>query len=554
MCPSVVQFLLLTSIGFSLGVRASASGQPVVKVTQEGGGSYVFVTTENGELRGTVTTSLNGTLYSRFLGIPYATPPLGDLRFRAPQPAANWSGTRDAMTMSAACPQSGVGSEDCLYLNVYFPVFHDSPLPVMFYIYGGAFTTGSATGKAPDYFMDKGVMLVTFNYRVGSIGFLSLQNDDITGNAGLKDQVMALQWVQRNIAAFGGDPDRVTVFGESAGGASTSHMLLSPAAKGLFSGVIIESGQASANWTVEPVPREKAYRLAAALGFQTGNLTAAEEDERLAAFLRTANHEDLTVEDSRALSDFEKRRLSPVAWQPVIESPSASAVVTESPISILMEGRYNQVPVMTGVTSADGSVFVAMSGVMQSESVAADLNENFTSLVGSLLPRPTREEQEAAAQQLEDFYFGDQGFSQQQPQAVYDMISDLYFIQDTQAFARVVANTSSFPLYYYYFDYDGYGSTEYGMAHAQETGYLFMRVMGGPNKDPNSNDGKILDLLTTLWTNFAKYGDPAPSGSPVTWEAYTSEASNYLHLKLESETRQDLLPERTQLWEQILPA
>ncbi|XP_049792057.1 venom carboxylesterase-6-like [Schistocerca nitens] len=519
-------------------------------------GDDVIVTVETGALRGVVASSINGTLYNRFVGIPYAQPPLGDLRFRAPQPAANWSGVRDALTMSDQCPQEGTGNEDCLYINVYVPLQNSSsssPLAVMFYIYGGRFARGSATNKPPDYFMDHGVLLVTFNYRVGSIGFLSLLNDDIPGNAGLKDQVMALQWVQRNIRAFGGDPDKVTVFGESAGGCSTSHMFLSPAAKGLFSGVIIESGQASANWTVEPVPREKAYRLAAALGFQSGNLTAAEEDERLAAFLRAASHEDLTVDDTRAMSDFELRRFSPVAWQPVVEPPSEGAVVVEPPVDILREGRYNRVPVMTGVTSADGSVFVNMSGVMESASVAADLNENFTSLVGSLLPRPTREEQEMAAQRLEDFYFGDQGLSQQQPQAIYDMLSDLYFIQDTQAFARTVANTSTLPIYFYYFDYDGYGATEYGMAHAEETHYLFMQEDGGPNKDPESDDWKVLQLLATLWTNFAKYRDPAPSGSPVTWEKYSSEASNYLHMRLEFETNQDLLHDRTELWKQILP-
>ncbi|XP_049766326.1 juvenile hormone esterase-like [Schistocerca cancellata] len=202
-------------------------------------GDDVFVTVETGALRGVVSTSHNGTLYSKFVGIPFATPPLGDLRFlqgvdHAPTPAASWTGTRDALSYGSRCPQKGRGSEDCLYVNVYAPLVNDSsPLAVMVNIHGGGYTTGSSRFRRPDFFMDKGVLLVTFNYRLGSIGFLSLQNDDIPGNAGLKDQVFTLQWVQHNIAAFGGDPDKVTIFGESTGGSSTSHLFLSPAAKGL---------------------------------------------------------------------------------------------------------------------------------------------------------------------------------------------------------------------------------------------------------------------------------------------------------------------------------
>ncbi|XP_049838018.1 juvenile hormone esterase-like [Schistocerca gregaria] len=510
-------------------------------------GDDVFATVETGALRGVVSTSLNGTLYSKFVGIPFATPPLGDLRFRAPTPAASWTGTRDALTYGSRCPQSGRGSEDCLYVNVYVPLVNDSsPLAVMVNIHGGGYTTGSSRFRRPDFFMDKGVLLVTFNYRLGSIGFLSLQNDDIPGNAGLKDQVFALQWVKRNNAAFGGDPEKVTIFGESAGGSSTSHLFLSPAAKGLFRGAIMESGVANGNWSVEQTPREKAYRLAAALGFQTQGAN----DSAVAAFLRAVDHTDLTRDNSQALSDFEKRTHKGIAFSPVIEPQSDTAVVTESPGDILRDGRYNQVPVMAGVTSADGSVIVESSGILTDEAYAADMRENFTLLVGSQLPLPTVEEQTQAAVKVENFYFGEEGFSVDNTQAVYDMFSDMNFIQPTEEFARTVANTSDLPVYLYYFDYDGYGANEYGMSHAAESKYLFLSF--GPKMDPNSNDGKVIELLTTLWTNFAKYGEPAPGGSPVTWEKFTSETANYLDMKQEFVTRQNLLKERMDFWKQIL--
>ncbi|XP_047122258.1 venom carboxylesterase-6-like [Schistocerca piceifrons] len=375
--------------------------------TQLQQGEDVFVTVETGALRGVVSTSLNGTLYSKFVGIPFATPPLGDLHFR-----------------------KGRGSEYCLYVNLYVPLVNDSsPLAVMVNIHGGGYTTGSSRFRRPDFFMDKGVLVVTFNYRLGSIVFLSLQNDDIPGNAGLKDQVFALQWVQRNIDAFGGDPDKVTIFGESAGGSSTSHLFLSPATKGLFRRAIMESGVANGNWSVEQTPREKAYRLAAALGFQT----QGDNDSAVVAFLRAADHTDLTRDNSQALSDFEKRGRKGIAFSPVIEPQSDTAVVTGSPGDILRQGRYNQVAVMTGVTSADGSVIVewmrhftgnahvvAASGMQTDEAYAADI-ESFTLLVGSQLPLPTVEQQTEAAVKVEDFYFGEEGFSVDNTQAVYDM-------------------------------------------------------------------------------------------------------------------------------------
>ncbi|XP_049938848.1 esterase B1-like [Schistocerca serialis cubense] len=506
-------------------------------------GEDVFVTVETGALRGVVATSLNGTLYNRFVGIPFATPPLGDLRFRAPQPAANWSGTRDALTYGSECPQEGVGSEDCLYVNVYVPLVNDSsPLAVMVNIYGGAYTVGSSTNRAPDYFMDKRVLLVTFNYRVGSIGFLSLQNDDIPGNAGLKDQVFALQWVQRNIAAFGGDPDKVTIFGESAGGSSTSHLFFSPAARGLFRGVIMESGVANGNWSVEQSPREKAYRLAAALGFQPQGAN----DSAVAAFLRAADHADLTRDNSQALSDFEKRGRKGIAFSPVIEPQSDTAVVTESPGDILRDGRYNQVAVMTGVTSADGSVIVESPAKVHRPSLYAAPN-------WFLYQRKVffNENKKFSVSDVDTETNQDANTAVRRSACCRQMYSDMGFIQPAEELARIVANTSDLPVYLYYFDYDGYGATEYGMSHAAETQYLFLSF--GPDMDPNSNDVKVIELLTTLWTNFAKFGEPTTGGSPVTWEKFTAETANYLDMKLEFVTRQDLLKERMDFWKQILP-
>ncbi|XP_049771128.1 esterase B1-like [Schistocerca cancellata] len=260
----------------------------------------VFAKVEQGLLRGVRTTSILGTEYNRFFGVPYAAPPVGDLRFRAPQPPSNWSGVRDALSEPLQCPQMwpGESSEDCLYLNVYAPAGGVN-LPIMLMIYGGAFQGGSSSTNlyGPDFIVDHGVILVTFNYRSGVLGYLSLQTEEIPGNAGLKDAVAALRWVQRNGAAFGGDARRVTLFGASSGGCSVSHLLLSPATPGLFQQVIIQSGEAIAPWGLERNPREKAFRLAASMGFETDDL------QELTQFLKAADALELTANDSRGLSD-----------------------------------------------------------------------------------------------------------------------------------------------------------------------------------------------------------------------------------------------------------
>ncbi|XP_049790826.1 juvenile hormone esterase-like [Schistocerca nitens] len=535
--------LLLIAAAFSARVTAV----PRRSMVQEG--DDVIVTVENGDLRGVVATSLNGALYNQFLGIPFATPPVGDLRFRDPQSAPSWPGVREALTLARGCPQTDYdGSEDCLYLNVYVPAKGVGPFPVMVYIHGGGFSRGFSFNGTPHYFVEKGVVLVTAAYRLGALGFMSLQNDDIPGNAGLKDQVLALQWVQNNIAAFGGDPSKVAIFGESAGGASTSHLFLSPATRGLFSQVIMQSGVATTPWALADNPREKAYRMAEALGFQAqgGNHTD-DDDVRLAAFFRAANYSDLINDTSIALSDLENRCPLSLAFVPVVEPPSDSAVIVEPPADILRTGSYNQVPIIVGVTSAEGTVVPTLT-----EAKIADLKENFTMLIGSQLPLPTEEQRTRAAEQLEQFYFGDEGFSTDDMQAVIDLFSDLYFIQSADSFARTVANSNSLPVHFYFFEYNGTGSTDYGMKHAGETPYLFPSNSSGPDTDPNSNDGQVADLLTTLWTNFPKYSDPAPSGSPVVWETLTANASNYLDMQLEFTTRQDVLKERMDFWRDIL--
>ena len=234
------------------------------------------VTIDTGAVHGALTGDVR-----HFLGLPYAAPPVGDLRFRAPQPAEPWAGVREAIEPGSQCPQtlSPAGpsnDEDCLFANVWTPTgAHD--LPVMVWIHGGAFLFGSGSDKFYDATLlaDRGVVVVTLNYRLGAFGFLAhpaLRTDDpafpTSGNYGLEDQRAALEWVQRNIAAFGGDPTRVTLFGESAGGYSTCVQYLSKRSHGLFEAAISESGLCGA--TLLEVPRATAEAQGVALGTALG--------------------------------------------------------------------------------------------------------------------------------------------------------------------------------------------------------------------------------------------------------------------------------------------
>ncbi|KAG8034167.1 hypothetical protein G9C98_001251 [Cotesia typhae] len=240
----LITFLTQTVLSRDLPTNNSST-QPIVDL-------------ELGQLQGIQEINVDGkSNFYAFRGIPFAKSTAGELRFKDPEPAEAWSGVRDASKYGNICPQKDflagkvVGGEDCLNLNVYTRDLNpDEPLAVLVWIHGGAFILGSGNDDVygPDYFMTKDIILVTINYRLGMLGFLNLDDEEATGNQGLKDQVMALKWVKQNIKKFGGDPNKVTIFGESAGGASVHYLTISPLAEGLFQKAIIQSGVASNPW------------------------------------------------------------------------------------------------------------------------------------------------------------------------------------------------------------------------------------------------------------------------------------------------------------------
>ncbi|XP_049860259.1 cholinesterase-like [Schistocerca gregaria] len=510
----------------------------------------VLVTVQQGTLRGTTATSAYHTSYTAFLGIPYAQPPLGELRFQAPQPATSWEGVREATEYGSDCVQSdGTGSEDCLYLNVYVPGVPEegAGLPVMFWVHGGGFVVGSGSDEehGPDFLISYGVILVTINYRLGAIGFLSTGDSVAPGNAGLKDQQLALSWVQRNIASFGGDPQQVTLQGQSAGGSSVSLHFVSPMSSGLFSRLIIESG----NFIARPIlqataARQRAFRLGAALGFET------DDSQQLISFLRSVNATDLLVDSSLILTDEEQNQIISMLWAPNIESELEGAFIPESPIQALLDGRFSQVPVLTGVTSGELGF-----SILEDPSLVNSLNEAFENAVGPCLHLPTLEQQTSASQKLRDFYFGNGTISLNDTDTLVNFNNDIGTFEPTDSLVRKLASISNLTVYYYEFDYRGVNvpTTPWGVIHSGELPFLFLRKDTEYNLDPTSEEEQIRRNVLRLWTNFAKYGNPTPEADPVVWEPYDLTSRSYLLMQANFSLEHDRLGERMDFWNENVP-
>jgi para-nitrobenzyl esterase len=463
------------------------------------------VQTEGGLVEGVRTGRL--TVYK---GIPFAAPPVGSLRWREAQPVNPWKGVRKADKFAPACMQTGVSmpgetppvnSEDCLYLNIWTPVRNDDArLPVMVWIYGGGFSNGSAS--MPLYWGDrlarKGAVVVTFGYRIGPFGFLA--HPELTresphhtsGNYGLLDQIAALQWVQRNIQAFGGDPRCVTILGQSAGANSVSIMMASPLATGLFHRAL---GQSSGLF--EPLKLAPNYLLA----------NAEHEGETYAASLGAHSLAEL-----RALSASEllKGKAGEIS-HPVIEP----YLLPESPYDVFVQNRQNDVPILIGSNADEAQSLIPDLNTIKAETFSADITKRWGLLPPHLLEAyPHATDEQARKARL--------GFER-----------DLRFGWDMWAWARLEAMKGRKSVYYYHFAHkppfpNGSVYEGWGASHYAELWYTFDHL----NQEPwhwSTADRRLADIMSRYWVNFAKSGNPNGAGLPV-WPEFTSADNRVLYL------------------------
>ncbi|XP_076548202.1 carboxylic ester hydrolase [Osmia lignaria lignaria] len=535
-----------------------------------------MVTIKNGTLSGMIMTTRRGREFLGFRGIPYALPPLGELRFEPPKPASSWNGVQSAQEDAQICVQRNIythqdeieGDEDCLYLNVYTPKLPNKEenlkggYPVMIWFHGCGWICGAGHSGFyhPKFLLDHDMILVTVNYRLGPLGFLSTEDTVCPGNNGLKDQAQSIRWVHENIAAFGGDPNRVTIFGESAGGASVHYHMMSNLSKGLFHRAISQSGNGHCPWALAKPgsPKKKALKLAEILDCPS-------DSKQLLACLRKKNAVDIIATD-RAFQVFGYCPMIP--FRPVIEPVHPGAFLTEDPAISSKHGRLSDIPWMTGITSEEGSLIVPGLYTRNNGELIKRLNNDFlniapiTLLFGETCPK---DEQKRVASEIREFYFGKAPIDNSTRFKLIDMYSDAWFIHAAQTSVINYLEKQSSPVYYYYLAYRASASfsmifgdpnNDYGVSHADDLQYLFP-VGEELFKDIplSKQDYKMIDLITSFWYNFASSGNPTPEVTeevPVKWKPVRTKDLEYLRIGNNGiEMSKNLNPDRMSFWERL---
>ncbi|KAF5278664.1 hypothetical protein FQA39_LY00706 [Lamprigera yunnana] len=484
-------------------------------------------------------TSDENKIYYAYRGIPFAKPPVGDLRFRAPVPLShNFSGqTLVAREDSSECVQLDVfpirGSEDCLYINVYTPQVSNSSslLSVMVWIYGGGFGFGSSpyATNGPDFLLNEEVIVVTFNYRLGIFGFLSTEDEVSPGNYGLKDQILALQWVQDNIEYFGGNKSRVTLFGESAGAASVGYLSHMPITNGLFRAAIFQSGNSISSWSLIKNPKIKAFSAGAFLHLNISTSQSLVDGLRKVDYKVLAEAAILISTGNVLLSN----PLNGLPYGPTIEPLHSGAVVVNRSYELLQNGAFHRIPYMMGFNSEEGISFDELLNyirayllkydLLPTELTTASLNiaDPFTKIFLSYV--------------IKIHYFGIVPiFISEQ---IIKYIGDDSFTRPITEAALLYSKFS--PVYLYQFAYQGpLGSGERkskGVGHGEELPYLWK--MDNYAGKPTSSDLLTRKRLVKLWTNFAKTLNPTPEIDAlldnVTWSlANVDDSFNLRYLNI----------------------
>ncbi|CAG9087589.1 unnamed protein product [Plutella xylostella] len=521
-----------------------SSSKPIVKVKE-------------GSLQGTLCDGEDNSKFYSFKGIPFAQPPVGDLRFRIPEPPTPWEGVRDATkecTFISAQMDHASGSvkggEDCLYLNVHTPALAlggTCLLPVMVYIHGGGFIYGRGTedsGHGPDFLISKGVVVVNMNYRLGILGFLNLNLKEAPGNMGLRDQVMALRWVQQNIAQFNGDPNNVTIFGASAGAASVEYLVLSKMTKGLFHKAISQAGSSLIPWALNRNPMELAFKVSTKMG---KNFQSTEE---LLKHFQNCKLDDLIKVSEDVITYEEWKGGIYFGFVPTVESPGDwEPFLGESPELLLKQGDFNKVPYLAGCCSHEG-LLMLYARPQVFESLATSKN-----FIDYLAFNIDDEHRSNVKDKLEKVYLNHDGTDDF---AVY-FFTDVDFLGGTYYALSLMSRTVS-PVYMYHFCHEGelnilkkkFNITRAGVCHSDDGGYIMRDDL--LTKSPPEIDCLVRDRMTEMWTNFAKYGNPTPEiNEKVTtkWEPFVEGHPVYLRVTDQLKLEESLLPERIKLFREL---
>jgi para-nitrobenzyl esterase len=500
----------------------------------------VVVQTTAGPIRGVV-----GQGQSSFKGIPFAAPPVGDLRWRAPAPPSPWSDIRDATAFGSPCVQVDPkgqlhgGDEDCLTLNVWTGATLDaSPTadrPVMVFLHGGYYLEGSASDQfshadgTPNGTLrfdgswlaaNKDVVVVTVQYRLGALGFLAhpslaAESGAGSGNYGMLDQIAALRWVQENVSRFGGDPSRVMLFGQSAGGASACALLASPLANGLFSRVLIESGACGV------FARQDAESVATAVSSALG----CEGTPDVPACLRS---KPPTAASTALPPSFNG---SSYRWSPTIDGHFLKKV----PYVALGDGDFPKIPVVIGTTADEFSTLM-LSYFPSWPQTEADYEADVRSFFGS------RADAILAKYPIAN-YENDVKFALQR------VMTDWHHTCPSRVWLRRAAPHTKTWRYLYGHRYESTVLGGSGAGHALELPFVF-HSFGPRDFVPSPDELELSDVITTFWTEFARNGDPGTAGG-VTWQGYDPAHDDYLALTTQASMQSGLRTDLCDFWDNL---
>jgi para-nitrobenzyl esterase len=484
----------MAAVAIAIAALLGGATSTEAAAAQQGG---PIVATTGGLVQGVATATTH-----QFLGVPYASPPVGQLRWRPPQPAAHWTGVRPATVFAPHCAQPGnpgsggdaSTSEDCLYLNVFTPSHPSRQLPVLFWIHGGALVTGASDLYDPTNLVRDNAVVVTINYRLGALGWLAHPaltdgHDGASGDFGLMDQQAALRWVQRNIERFGGDEHNVTIFGESAGGLSVLSQLASPTAHGLFQKAVVQSGS-----------------------YNPTQQTLAQAETAGEAFAAKAGCADQTAACLRALpvsTILADQNAGVGGYMPNIDGH----VVVRSLATAFATGKFNRVPVVDGTNHDEWRLFVGIATLQGNPVTAA----NYTGQIQATLGVTAAQAAAIAAQYPLAAYPGP-------PVALGAVGTDAIFACNALTFDRSLARFV--PTFAYELNDPNPPSLlppvgfPLGDSHAADIEYVFNTsdtpVPGGLN----AGQIRLADTMQRYWTNFAARDFPTSFGTPF-WPPFT---------------------------------
>ncbi|XP_059179288.1 uncharacterized protein LOC131958336 [Physella acuta] len=522
----------------------------VMRAVVARGEDIVVQLNHGGKLRGVTKQFNSGREVQVFYEIPYARPPTGNLRFEPPTPAGPWSGTRDASEPGVICPQfpgekmSEGRSEDCLYLNVFTPDVNGS-LPVMVWIHGGSYKTGSYFSDGNGATLARlGVVYVAINYRLVPFGFLSTGDDVMPGNYGMLDQVLALRWVQQNIKVFGGDPGQVTIAGESAGGFSVGLLVVSPLAKGLFKRAIMESGCSLSSPAIERPGslfkvKDFTYRIAAELGCGKRNSSS------LLACLKSADARRLLF----AASEVGNNLPTNVIAAPRVETKFG--FLPDYPENLLDSRDFNAVDTLRGYNSGE------MSWLVEDDEDDGITRSEFRRYFRGIRRLASFVNNDAMQRVVEELYLDDETDPYQLRSNLVSALADISFgASEFLELNKTLAATGDANNHFFYkFHYMHSGNKKpawYGVIHAAERRFVFYNPDATYMSD---RDRKVGASVQRMWVNFVKYGDPTPAGhsnSLVTWKKFTGDSRLVMRIDSNSRLIQMPRPGVVSLYQRVL--